>query len=621
MAEISGASKSSKKVRCLVIQFARLGDTLQSLMALRAAKQLYPQMEIHFAARERFAAAAKRVPWIHQVITLPTDDLLLPILGGQKSEAQGLGDIARWIAPLVKNPWDYIINWSYSESSSFLTGLLPARVKLGFSRRKDTTFLCSDGWSHYIQAIVQGGVDQNIHLTDILTTQLLTALQIHEGDPTEDGNAPVTSKGFFSIQVSDKDLVHPLKDPSKKWIGIQLGASHPTKAWTPEKWAKLSSMILSRHSECGIVLLGGKEDQTRESLFLAKIKEFGVSSRSIVSLVGKTDFDLWTSVVSRCHWIMSGDTAVVHLASVLGTRVLNVSVGPVRPSETGPYGNGHYVVSSGIPCEGCEKRELEGHHSCQEAIAPEAVYATWSYASNEWAHRRQIPLEHHFTQLGLNSTLGTVRVHRSKIRNTTDGGGVVFEPVLQRAMRTREWSSQVVGHIARAWYCGWTPAIGHELTRGTIDPSLIQTLRQLNDSSQVLMKICEEAKRTATQLSKKSSRLKSERLMPIHDRDELRDLGKKLTELDQLIDRLADAQTPLKAFSQMGKVLMHNLRSDQISDLSKESADCYGQLTQGISLFRDWIKHTLELAKPVAVQGASVISIDLAKPPGKELSP
>src|SRR5690242_10522718 len=90
--KISQTSTPAKPIRCLVIQLTRLGDTLQSLMALRAAKQLYPQLEIHFVARERFAAAAKRTPWIESVITLPTDELLGPVLKGDKEEKQALGD-------------------------------------------------------------------------------------------------------------------------------------------------------------------------------------------------------------------------------------------------------------------------------------------------------------------------------------------------------------------------------------------------------------------------------------------------------------------------------------------------------------------------------------------------
>ncbi|MGZ6333355.1 MAG: glycosyltransferase family 9 protein, partial [Bdellovibrionota bacterium] len=87
---MSSTANSRPPIRCLVIQLARLGDTIQSLMALRAAQQLYPEMEIHFVAREKFAHAAKRVPWIKNVITLPTESLLTPVLNGEKTETQAL---------------------------------------------------------------------------------------------------------------------------------------------------------------------------------------------------------------------------------------------------------------------------------------------------------------------------------------------------------------------------------------------------------------------------------------------------------------------------------------------------------------------------------------------------
>src|SRR5688572_12327873 len=97
-----------KKIRMLIIQLARVGDTLQSLMALRAAKQLYPQLEIHFLARERFASAIKRVPWLDNVITLPTDSLLGPVLVNPKNEGFALRDLARWSKPLINEPWDFV---------------------------------------------------------------------------------------------------------------------------------------------------------------------------------------------------------------------------------------------------------------------------------------------------------------------------------------------------------------------------------------------------------------------------------------------------------------------------------------------------------------------------------
>lgn len=607
-------SSGRKPIRCLVIQLARLGDTLQSLMALRAAKQLYPELEIHFVARQRFSAAAKRVPWLENVITLPSEDLLGPILEGRKSQADGIRDLARWVAPLVREPWDFVINWSYSEASSYLTALLPGRVKLGYSRRKDLSFSSSDGWSNYIQGIVQGSLPQNIHLTDILTTQILTALQIHVGDPANEGDAPVTSKSFFSLEIGGEDVASAQwcrGDVSRKWLGIQLGAGNESKAWAPESWARLCAHILSKHPETSIVLLGGRGDQGKARKIVAALSQEGFDPKRILSMAGETDFDLWASIVGRCQWLFSGDTAATHLASVLGTRVMNVSIGPVRYAETGPYGNGHYVVAPATPCRACQAESAsEETHSCRDTVSPEAVYGAWSYATNEWSHRRSVSVHRHFASLGWPSVADSVLVFRSKIRHTNDGGGVTYEPLTKQPLDLDGWTGMVIGHVARSWYCGWVPPIGQELSRDRISPALIRTLREMAESSELLSKICEEASRTALLLNQKSAKLRSEKVMRVGDRDELRDLGKKLMELDGLIERLARTHPPLRAYSQMQKVLMHNLSAEQLSELGKESADCYRQIGDGVAILRDWLKHTLDLAKPKALRPAPSLALE-----------
>ncbi len=617
--------KQKSSYSCLVIQMARLGDTLQSLMALRAAKQLYPQLRITFLAHENFSVAARRVSWIDEVIEFPTDEILQPVLKGKKTEAQGVQDVARWLAPLVNDRWDFIVNWSFSEASSYLTGLLPARVKLGYSRRSDGTFSCSDGWSHYIQAIIQAGTHQNIHLTDILTTQLLTALQIHIGEPADAGSTAVTSKSFFNIKEgSRRDIDRIWRNPMKKWVGIQLGTAHSSKTWDPEKWAQVAYSILSRQSEYSVILMGGAGDKPLERQFKEAFRKTAAQSvmhERLISFVGQTDFDLWSEIVTHCQWIMSGDTAAIHLASVLGTRVFNVSVGPVRWAETGPYGNGHYVLSANAACEACEKREKTATHICGQNLSAEAVYAAWSYASSEWIHRRQLTLAEHFSRLDLAGQVDSISLYRSKIRPTEEGGGVVYESLVDRTVNVQQWNSQVIGYLARAWYCGWVPEVGQELTRKMVHPSLIQDLRALEEGIDVLSKVCIEAERTSRKLHEKGSKLRSDKIMKLSDRETLQELGAKAMELDQLFERVARSHVCLNPFSQVSKVMMHNLKGDEIAELSRESAQSYQLLNQGISILKEWVKYTLDLAKPVAIHGTNVFAIHPGKPPGRDLSP
>ena len=602
---MSGAQPSSDVIpfRCLVVQLSRLGDTLQSLMALRAAKQLYPSLEIHFVAKEPFAAAAQRVPWLSSVTVLPTERLITPILHGKKTETQIVSDLAQWIAPLTSRPWDLVINWSYSEASSFLTALIPAHVKLGFSRRNDGTMSAVDGWSHYVQAVVQQGTQQNIHVTDILTTQLLTALQIHLGDPADPGNETATSKTFFSLELQGEKISQSWKDHNRKWVGIQLSGSNPAKTWDPEAWAGVAQYILARHPDCNVVLLGNSEDKIKADRFFAKIRAVSGPEERILSLVGQTDFDLWATVIGRCQWLMATDTAAIHLASILGTRVLNIAVGPTTLMQTGPYGNGHYVIQAERKCAGCMQgfaTHLE-HHTCRADISVEAVYSTWAYASSEWSHRRSHTISEHFGRLGFSKQLSQVLISRSRVRASDEGGGVVFDCQQSKMIQVWDWAAQAIGSIARAWYCGWIPPLGHELKRESLAPSLVAELRKLKEGTAVLAKVCDEAQRTAIELENKASKLVSTKLMNLEDRRSISSLANKLTELDALMERIGKTQSVLSLFSAMNKVLMHNLTGDDLAALGKESAISYDQLKQGVSLLDDCIEQTLALSRPIAL--------------------
>jgi len=573
----------------MVVHLGKLGNTIQSLMALRAAKQLYPDLEITLVTRAQHSAAARRIRWIHRVITLPTDALVEPLLKGERTEQEMLTQLARWISPHVDRPWDFVINWTFSDASSWLTALLPARVKLGYSRRKDGTLFVLDGWSQYIQGVLQNDLRQNIHLTDILTTQLLTALQIHIGDPTGEPDSTVTSKAFFKLDPElETDAIR--KDPSRKWIGIQLGSSGEELSWPTSHWEELCRRILKTHPECSLVFLGheGAEPIAREiQANLAPLLES--SPRGIISLVGAMDFDTWASVIARCHWVITRESGAVPLASVLGTRILLISNGNTSWMETGPYGNGHYIVSN----RGAMDPGM---------VSAESVYTAFAYAASEWQHRRQVSFEEYSDGKNLLPHTLSIELYRSKIRSTSDGGGVFYEPVKANAMSVQDWSSQVIGHIARSWYCGWTPEVAAEIQRSQIHPTFVRELRAIDESAGVMVRILRESQRAAQSLHQRSRTLRSDRMVLVHDREEIQSLSKKLVELDGLLERLVKAQPILSVFQTMSAVLMHNLRGERLGDLGLETSTAYQQLSQGAEIFADWARRTLEIARPKMIR-------------------
>jgi ADP-heptose:LPS heptosyltransferase len=115
-----------KNTRCLILQLSSLSAILKNLMSLRAVKHLYPNLEITLVVQESHAATLQSISWISEVVALPQ----------QKPVSDGLQNLARWVKPLVQERWDFVVNWSFSESSSYLTALLPGIIYSGYCSKR-----------------------------------------------------------------------------------------------------------------------------------------------------------------------------------------------------------------------------------------------------------------------------------------------------------------------------------------------------------------------------------------------------------------------------------------------------------------------------------------------------
>lgn len=177
----------------------------------------------------------------------------------------------------------------------------------------------------------------------------------------------------------------------------------------------------------------------------------------------------------------------------------------------------------------------------------------------------------------------------------------MLEDLFDRPLTIQTWNAQVMGHIARAWYCGWTPKIAHEVRPEKLTPDLIRSLRKVEEASSVMLQICEESSKTAKDIKKLTDGLASESIMPIENKNALRELSTKLIELDSLCERLSRAAPQLKFIPAMSKVLMHNIPGSKISEISHESSEAYELLTEAVQLIQQWAHETLKLSKPRAL--------------------
>jgi hypothetical protein len=426
----------------------------------------------------------------------------------------------------------------------------------------------------YRQAWLKSEISQDIHHTDIITTQLLTALQIHAGDPNPDaGYSAVTSRYFFKNASMTLPIEWLNRPKNLKWSAIHA----PSLGERGQEWV---DTVLRRHPDAGIVILGEE----------ACDWEIEVNPR-VVNLSGELHFDSLIQVLSQCSWLISAPNAVVDLASLINLRVL-YTVAPLsndslKWTESGPYGNSHIVIVS--------------------EFQPEVAYGVWAYYSSEWFHKGGVSLSQHFENLGLKSALAEVHVYKSRIRPAQEGGGVCFERTDSDIQTFESWMYRVRGQLARAWFCGWLPSVETEVSKVKLNPALIKRVREIKDSLTVLERLSDEGRLTAQILKNTSEALKTQHLMSIEDRNTIDELAKKLQEVEVLMGRVVQVEPELAGLTSWYQQLMHNLSGETISQMAKESIHAFDLLGEGVDLISVYAQKTLDLAKPRAV-GVSLSS-------------
>ncbi len=554
-----------KKLSILIVQMGGVDEVLRSLMALKAVRHLYPEMSIQVIARKEASGPLKRIEWLDGVLETP------------KCEAgeDPVLKVAQWIDQVINRNYDVLANWTFSDRyarrAAIITSLIPAMVKVGDYVRDDSTMGSCDAWSMYRQAWAKDpAIDQDIHHTDIITTELLTILQIHAGDPSPDaGSNTVTSKYFFKNITNEQPKAWINRPKGLKWVAVHADS-------LSERAAEWVQMVLRRNPDFGVVVIG--------DAYLGDALE----TERVITLGSDLHFDALVSVLSQASWLVSGKHPIVDLASLVNLRVfyspeLTSREFSLKWTEEGPYGNGHVAVSF------------------ENEWQPEVAYAAWSFYQGEWFHKNTLTVEGHFENLGIRDSLKSIQLFKSRIRPANEGGGVCYEFVAGQPREFEAWMYRVRGQMARAWFCGWLPSIEQEVAKLTLSPELVKRIRSVNDSVQVIEKLAIQGRNVALELSQCAQKSKTGYLMSVEDRDLIEEHGKKLLEVEALIARVIQVEPELRCLLRWYQQMMHNLDGQTVAQMAKETMQAFDLMTEGLELVSAYTKRTLDQAKPKSV--------------------
>ena len=169
-----------------------------------------------------------------------------------------------------------------------------------------------------------------------------------------------------NVEVPNPNQTSNIKHQT--FIGLCPGAEYgPAKRWFPERFAEAAAKITAQ-SSARWILLGTKNDAEIGEQITAAIGDH------CVNRIGQTTLDQLIDELRKCRLLLTNDTGTMHLAALLGVRVVAV-FGSTEPHLTGPLGNGHIILRHHVECSPCFLRECPIDFRCMKAISADEVAA------------------------------------------------------------------------------------------------------------------------------------------------------------------------------------------------------------------------------------------------------
>lgn len=174
---------------------------------------------------------------------------------------------------------------------------------------------------------------------------------------------------YVHIPQDDIDYVDRIMqdfDKTRPIIAISPGAKSDIKKWPREKYIQLIDKLIKELSS-QIIMVGDTADSVL-------IKDIIISGRNeVMDLSGKTTLCQLASLFKQCNLLITNDSAPLHLAGAVNTKVLAI-FGPTDHRAYGPTGGGDRVIRKDLHCSPCGKAQCEFEHECMKYIEADEIF-------------------------------------------------------------------------------------------------------------------------------------------------------------------------------------------------------------------------------------------------------
>ena len=318
--------------RLLIIKPSSLGDIVHALPTVAALRRRLPSAKLTWLVKREWAEVLDGNPDLDEVLAVD-----LSMKGWPAA-----------IRAVRARRFDVVVDLQGLLRSAMLGWMSGAPVRIGFANgREGSPWFYTDRVS--VPAVSMHAVDRYL-----LIARALGAEPEKPGPSAfplpHDAGAEVKVDALLAAADVQMGTVLVALNPSARW---------PTKRWPAESFAAVGDR-LQQQVGVRVVVVGGAEDRPIWEAVMRAMRT------APIDLAGKTTMKELIALLRRLQLFITNDSGPMHLAAAVGTPVIAL-FGPTDPTRTGPYGAGHAILRSGIPCSPCFSRR------CTNAVTMECM--------------------------------------------------------------------------------------------------------------------------------------------------------------------------------------------------------------------------------------------------------
>ncbi len=332
--------------RILIVKFSAIGDVVHTLPALNALRRRYPDAHITWLVEEAAADLVVGHPALDRVLVSKRKRWLGELTS--RHWRRGLKEMKAFVKELRDTRYDMLFDFQAAIKGAALIAMVRAKRKIGFDR----------GLEHQEHSYLV--LNERIPAVSMEIHALERGLLLLEavGIPCEriEYNLPVSAKDRH--RASSLLCNRSGRSSSGPAIAINPMAKWETKLWPGERFARLADRLIA-HYGATVYFTGSPDDRP----VIDQIQNTMQSDS--VNLAGRTGLMELAALYQDMDCVISTDTGPMHIAAAVGAPTAAL-FGPTADWRTGPYGDGHRIVSANPQCRPCFKRRCDTMHCMRE---------------------------------------------------------------------------------------------------------------------------------------------------------------------------------------------------------------------------------------------------------------